>query len=346
MFGDDNKPTGSSNVDDNSSSKGMLRTSQYGGPSEERPRKGQMDWVIGIKGISDFRSWLFKFKTGAALYLSKDVYSKKEERSLAWTNALLKAASMGNFEEMCQLIELYCSAGIECEAILKKLEERFLPALDIDRKKAGAAFMAFKREDRSLHTALKDLNLLMLECAKYDYRPEDTTVILKLEGLLMPAELPTFRMYLRNEDSSLSMRERTLAALEALGKDLEDCHSGERDGPFFAGGAFNKGKKKNGPRRSGFIPNSQRHNQQLQNTSQKHDTSNRQREDRKPCSRCGSKKCPLARGEEKTKCFAHNKTCNKCHRQGHFESVCKSKQTASVAVETAKAQANKEADSF
>ena len=42
------------------------------GDRENRIRKGQIDWVVGLERASDYKSWSFKFKMGAEIYLSKD----------------------------------------------------------------------------------------------------------------------------------------------------------------------------------------------------------------------------------------------------------------------------------
>ena len=136
-----------------SSSPPRNTTQQNGSPSEDRGkvRKGQIDWVIGIAKATDFRKWSFKFTVGAKTYLSSDVYSDREERRYAWLMALIRAATLGGFEEMNNLIELYDSDGLRCEALLKKLEEAFMPVIEVERRKAVSAFMAYERGRKSLN---------------------------------------------------------------------------------------------------------------------------------------------------------------------------------------------------
>ena len=79
-------------------------------------------------------------------------------------------ASLGGFEEMNDLIELYDNYGIRCEDLLKKLQDKFLPALDLEKKKAANSFMTFMRGKLSLMEASKKLRVVILECNKYGYK--------------------------------------------------------------------------------------------------------------------------------------------------------------------------------
>lgn len=334
MAGDKGPNKASSSEDNVDGSSNGMQTLQIGGPSEDRPRKGEMSWIPSIKKPGDIRSWNYKFRTGAGLFLSEKVYRDNAERKLAWETALLKAAS--EFDEMCQLIEIFSTAGYDCEALLNKIVEHYVPSLEIDRKKSAARFMAFSRGNLTLHTALKQYNLLLLECKKYDFDPGDVTVCTKLETLLKPEEMVMYNLYLNMQPAGTSIRQRAFGAVEALGKAKEDCKETETDGPFFAGGAYNKGKKLK-ERRSGYDPNDAHRKAKGSNFQQPSGG--------KTCTRCG-KRCPLANGGDKTKCFAFEKKCRKCDKLGHFESMCKTKKTAAVAVEKAKEQAAEKGDSF
>ena len=285
-------------------------TSQHnGGPAEGRIRKGQIDWVPGITKAVEYRLWSFKFKAGANTYLSKEVYSKAEERRWAWINALIIAATKGGFDEMVHLLELHDSNGVRCEEVLQKLEEKFLPAQDTERKKASSAFMGYQRRGKSLVQSVKELRVLVLECKKLGYSPDDQTLITKYESLLMPQEMPLYRLYIKNDDSTAGDISKTIKALEDLGKDAEGARPEEmmdfEEG--FNGGAFQKRK----PMRKGFIP--------------KKDTPNEIKKTNL-CGSCG-KHCPASRGEGKEKCYAYGKECDKCHKKGHFKSVCRTKST-------------------
>lgn len=324
------------NVDGSNSSNGGMQISQNGGPRGDRPRKGEMAWIPNIKKPADIRSWNYKFRTGAGLFLSDKVYDDTAERKLAWEMALLKSAA--DFEEMCLLIQLFSNAGYECEDLIDKLVSHYLPSLDIDRKKTAAAFMAFARGRLSLHAAVKEYSLMLLECKKYDFDPGDIAVCAKLEALLKPEEMVSYKLYLNMQPAGMSARLKSFSAIEALGKDQEDCGQDETDGPLFAGGAFTRGKKSR-ERRSGYDPKEGHGG----NYHQQH-SNNQQGQETKPCVRCG-KKCPLARGGDKSKCYAYDKKCRKCDKLGHFESMCKSKKTAAAVVDKAKAEAAKRGDS-
>jgi len=127
----DNLPPVYDNVEDGSSSgNGGMHSSHIGVPSEDRPRKGEMSWIPAIRKAGDIRSWQYKFRTGSGLLLSVKVYRDKAERKVAYESALLKAAA--EFEEMCQLIELYSDAGLACEELLDKIVNHYMPSLDID----------------------------------------------------------------------------------------------------------------------------------------------------------------------------------------------------------------------
>lgn len=307
-------------------SKGYKASLNIGGPSEDRAgriRKGQLDWVENIDKPSDFRSWRYRFGIGARIYLSKEVYPNEEDRQSAWLMALIKAGS--KFPEMCQLIELYDNAGSKCEEILKKLADRFLPADDIDRKRATAQFMAYVRSRQSLLEATKGLKLVLLECQKFGYTPDNETVKAKFESLIRPEERPMYRLYLKNEEEDDTGYGQVLQAVEALGKDQEDASKGSSGvSTDFAGGAFSHGskeKKHRDPRRKGFLPRSGDGKSATQ-----------------ICDRCG-KNCPFTRGQDKTKCYAHDKPCKKCGKKGHFEKMCKTKLIVGTALEKAAAKA-------
>jgi hypothetical protein len=297
-------------------------SSHNGGPSEERSsvRKGQIDWVAKISKPTEYKSWVFKFKVGAATYLSKELYPNNQERRYAWLNALIRAASLGEFEEMNHLLELYDSDGVQCEDILGKLEERFLPAMEVEKKKATTAFMAYARGRKPLSQATKELKVIILECHKAGYKPDVETVKAKYESLLLPQELPLVRLYQKNDDGDGSELDKLIRALEGLGKDQEGVHANGNGVvlPEFAGGAFKK-KGSAGPRRKGYV-----HWQEL------HQRSDKTSKSVKTCESCG-KACPMTRGEPKEKCYAYGKECRKCGKKGHFESKCRSTTKASAA---------------
>lgn len=175
-----------------------VKNSHNGGPSV---RKGQIDWVPAIKNVGELRLWLIKMSAGTRIFLSKEVYPDEEERRWAFKYACIHAASIGHFDEMVLYIELLDADEITCEKLLKKIEEKFLPAQDIERKKSSAAFMAYTRRGKSLSEAVKELKVLVLECKKLGYSPDKETLITKYESLLASQELPLYRIYLKQDDS-------------------------------------------------------------------------------------------------------------------------------------------------
>lgn len=282
-------------------------------------RKGQIDWVSSISKPSDFKSWEFRFRAGASVYLSEKVYPDAEERRSAWLFALIRAAQLGAFEEMLQLLELYHNNRVCCENLLEQLGKRFTPAIEVEKKKATKKFMDFERGRKSLLDAVKDLRVTILDCQKYGFNPCDETKLVKYESLLLPSEVPIFKLYIRKEGNSPTSLEEYIKGIEDLAKDQETtCKSNAEESlggnQLFAGAAFrrNTTKEKKVPKRKGFVNE--------KTTDTKPDT----------CTRCG-KKCPATKSGDISKCYAYNKECNKCGKKGHFGEVCRSKKIANLA---------------
>ena len=309
----------------------MVKTknSTSGGPSEEshsQVRKGQVDWIPSISRGSEFKSWRFRFAMGAGIYMTKEVYPAGKERRFAWQVALLRAATMGGFGEMLQLLELWDCEGIYCEELLERLERHFLPSTEAELKTAMQQFVAFSRGRRSLNQAVNDLKVILLQCQKLGYRPDPLTKQLRFEALLSAGEIPMLRMYeerearLQGEEGRVPLGTKPtddakayevfMNALQALAIDQEQKvqvdASTQGTGPF-AGGIFDRrgdGKKAHHkPKRTGY---------RACDTTQE-----------KPCQRCG-RRCGAVRGDDKEKCPAIDKECRKCGKKGHFESVCRS----------------------
>ena len=291
-------------------------------------RKGQLDWVCPIEKASEFKSWAFKFGMGAKVYLSALLYPNDEERHFAFMIALLKAASQGKFAEMEQYLELLNATGVRAEALLPALEKKFLPSKEIERKRATLKYLGYTRERKPLHEALKDLNVLYLECIKYGYDPGHPTHIARIESLIYTADMPIFRLYL-NKESSVegSELEKTLRAAEALAKDQENTsvsatHS--QGGPQFAGATQDRSKRNEGHRREFRKNHRKGHPADKQATASS----------KKTCTKCGNGNCPtLLKNSEGKPCFASGKKCNVCGKEGHYGKVCrkKGKNLASVA---------------
>lgn len=293
----------------------MGDNSHIGGPSEDRScriRKGQIDWVVGLERASDFKAWSFKFKMGAATYLSREVYPNEEERRYAYINALIRASSLGKFQELCDHVELLDASGVRCEGLLERLEKRYLPAMDVERKRVSSSYLSFTRGKASLLESFTALQKVLLECHKYGYDPGTETERTKLEQLVLPEDWPIYRLYLERERAKgdkQSELECTRNAVEALGRDQEDKrkNSNQSSGtpPFV--GSTQRGKE---PRRKGHPER-----------KGKSESSGKQKG--QPCERCG-KHCPATRGEPKEKCYAFGQECNKCGKKGHYGSVCRS----------------------
>jgi hypothetical protein len=276
-------------------------------------RKGQIDWITPISKPAEFKSWAFRFKMGASVYLSKQVYDIETERVCAWQIALQRAATLGNFTEMNQLLELLHEDGVECEDLITHLEKRFLPALEIERKKAMQEFQSFTRGKKSLMQAVKDLKVVLLECYRQKYKPDDDTVILNYESLRSPTDLPIFRLYQTRFQSGATMT-KFLTALEELAKDQEGQKpDSQQGGAPFAGGAVNsQGNGAAGKRSS------------RRGGRQKGYRGAGDQDEAKKCKYCGHGNCPALNGDEKDRCPAFGKQCLNCGKKGHFKSVCRS----------------------
>ena len=271
-------------------------------------RKGQIDWISPISKPSEFKSWAFRFRMGAAVYLSDTVYDIEAERVCAWQIALQRAATLGSFDEMGQLLELLHEDGVSCEDLLTSLEKRFLPALETERKKAMQQFVSYARGKNSLMQAVKDLKVVLLECRRQKYKPDDETVIMKYESLLSANDLPIFRLYQTRFQEGTAM-ERFLTALEELAKDQEgQQQDANQGGPPFAGGAVSS--------------NGNRGNRQ--GTKLKGYRGSGDQDEGRKCKYCGHGNCPALNGEDKESCPAFGKPCLNCGKKGHFKSVCRS----------------------
>jgi hypothetical protein len=311
---------------------------QSGGPSEERTGeeklRGQLEWVPILSNAKDFRSWLFKFRAGAKIYLNERVYKVEEERNEAFEYALLRAADKGGFKEMCCQLELLDHKKIRGDERLKRLEKRFLPALETEEREASEALDNFKRGGKLLSTAVHELQDIVLRCHKAGYEPESKTVINRLKSLVKPTEYFQFEVLLQSEREG-DAEEKTVNALERLARINERAappsdapqlagmaEAPPSDAPQLAGRAANLNVKdrNKGPRRNGYG-----------NPPVEAPPSG-------TCDRCGVKRCPCSRGADKEKCFAFNKICTACGKPNHYSTVCRkpqlNKASAAAAIES------------
>jgi hypothetical protein len=302
-------------------------TSQYGGPSEDvqgyaKVRQGQIDWVPAFEKTTEFRTWLFIFRTGAGTYLSKKVYPDAEERKFAWLNALLKAATLGKNMELVRYLDLCDRNGTKCESLLKKLEQKYQPAIEREEQKATESLLMYLRGNKTLTDAVKELNERVLECRKLGYDPDEKTLIKKYETLLTQQERPLYRLYSETYAEGGTDFETTVRVLEKLGRDQEPDKTREHgSGPVFAGHANARQNKQKKHHRHGYAEN---RNERAEVTN---------------CQRCGSHKCKSMQSGNKEDCNAYDKDCKKCGKKGHFFKMCKTKnakRNAAAAVTEAK----------
>jgi hypothetical protein len=295
---------------------------------------------------------------GAGCYLSPDVYTKPAERRCAWQIALLHAANEGKFEEMKQLLELLDADGVTCEGLLVRLQQRFMPSVELELRKAMQQFVAFTRGKRSLLQAVKDLKVLLLECQKRGYRPDSMTLTLKFESLLPQSDMPIFRLYQDREarrdslsrpgtaSSASSTSSAPRVSLETTNspteKDAEDGtvrDDNEFDVFMRALEALardqeeQKGKVDGGkqdlPFGGGAFDGQREKDGRRPGRKPKRSGyrggdrgDGKDAKDSKSCPNCG-RRCDAMKGKGKDKCPAVDKECHKCGQKGHFGFVCR-----------------------
>ena len=175
---------------------------------------------------------------------------------------------------------------------------------------------------------------MLLECNKQGYNPDPDTTVAKYESILLPHEMPLYRLYFQNLKAETNSRssqastlnakaaaEQRIQAIESLGKDQEGSKEPSNESiPPYAG-IIRRQKFNTGPRRLGF-------NHEKQDNTDSHEPVKQGK-----CKRCG-KQCPATKGQGKEKCYAYGKECRKCNKKGHFESACLSKKGSSKAAAT------------
>jgi hypothetical protein len=274
-----------------------------------------------------------KFEMQEEMFLSEEVYPVKKKRDIAYLNALLRAATLGNFTEMEDFLYLMHKEGKCAEELLKGLEAHFLPSMETDRLRAAAAFENFERGKLGLLEAVRQLGAILLECNRYGYKPDAMTVEIHYKKLLTPTEKINYPLYLNQVPSSITNdKERMVKALEMMGVILEDAKPKQQndgsglDFAGYAGGGRrgNRGKGgQQGPRRWGLGQQAPKAPAQTQAPRQQP-----QGQQQKACRDCGFTTCKsLQPGQGKAACKAHEtgQTCNYCGREGHFASTCRIK---------------------
>ena len=295
-----------------------------GGPSEERrgPKQGELQWVPALERRGNFRLWLFQFRSGADLYLSKDVYPAPAVRRLGYLNALTRAATLGKNEELLLELELLHTEGHECEDLLEKIVKIYQPQDVLLKQRAGEELLAFRREGK-LGEALRKLNTLVLECKKAGYRPDVETLCLKYKSLLRKDEIALFEVYFakdeQNDDETNDQRMRRV--MEAYARDREGILK-QQEQAGFAGAAFGQQGSRNNAngrgrggqrgRRSG----GRRHGYLGGDSKQQGSGGNN-----KGCSKCGSSSCKSLSSGKASDCYYFKLKCNRCKATGH-KAVC------------------------
>jgi hypothetical protein len=291
-----------------------------GQPVEERRvRQGDLSWVPAVSEKGNFRVWYIKFKNFAKSYLSTEVYPNAEARRDGYYNALMKAADLGANDQFVLDLDLYDSAGIQCEALLEKMKLKYMPRDAHEALRLSKEFYAFNR-DGKLGESIAQLNLLLLECRKAGFTPDDECILMKYRHLLRREEIPIFEMYLARDSLSgkrplgESDAEQTKRVIELLALDKEGIPKKQESGGF-AGGAFSKesgkgkGKQNKEPRRAGFSGGN------AEQTGA----------NKTECSKCGRPNCKSLKTKNMSDCNAHNKECSKCKETGHYAKCCKKK---------------------
>ena len=94
--------------------------------SEDRNRcvrQGELQWVPGLKKNGNFRLWFFQFRNGAETYLNREVYPNPESRRYGYLNALRRAATLGDNEELMIKLKIYDSYGLYCDDLMCRIQQ-------------------------------------------------------------------------------------------------------------------------------------------------------------------------------------------------------------------------------
>ncbi len=264
-------------------------------------RTGQMkiDWIRPLKCAKDIKQWSPHFLRCAKIWAPQEAFKSKETWAQHFHVCVTHAAETGDFKELIQMLELWYEDGVRGEALIKAMERHFLPTMEAEKRRAMELFTQFRREKRSLLQAVKDLKLVVLECRKNGYKPDKDTLKLKFESLVLPADIPTLRIYEFKEGHTLDDADEYevhMRAVERLAEDLELRKPDSRGGLPFAGGG--KGNDKKPKRKGDKAPKGAAD------------------ESAAKCPSCGHATCQGLTGKGKGKCPAAGQECRKCHQKG------------------------------
>ena len=180
--------------------------------------------------------------------------------------------------------------------------------VQIERQKAMRDFSSFTRGSRNLLQAVKDLKLVLLECHKQKYKPDDEMVIMKFESLVPRTDFPLLNLYQMKVDQTGTKLEVFMRAIEdlAIHQDGPTPQLPSQGGAPFDGatGAAGGGGRRGTKNRSKGFRGGQ------DSGSSK-------------CKNCGIASCPAMKGEGRDKCHAYNKECKNCNKKGHFAATCR-----------------------
>ena len=277
-------------------------------PSYSKPKQGDISWIPAFDE-KQIRMFFFLWNMSSPLYLSKKEYPDEKLRRIAYSHALAQAGVKGKNYEMVGDIELWHESGYFCEKLVEKLKEKYMPTVVLQKKKVVQEFFAFQRDGSKLSEAVRKLSSKVLECRQVDYKPDEETIALKYESLLLPAEVPMYQVYLNQTDEieGQSRAERVRFVMETFARDKEGPEKKQQKELFCGSAHAEKDKSGRNPKRLGYRSNK---------GNEKHGNG-------PECSYCGDKNCKALQSKKKEDCKAHGKTCGKCGLKHHLTHVCK-----------------------
>lgn len=260
--------------------------------------------------------WHFIFKNGATIYLSEAVYAGQQHlRPSAWVAALMRAAAMGEWQEMQQDVRAFSVSGKECEALLAALDAKYNKSELLLQQKALQHLTTIRRDNRSLTESMTALRRAIIECRNHKYNPDNATLMLALHRMVRPEEYLNAEVHAMQRGDDCNDAEAMIDVLYDIGLKV-DAMSGsvKQGGPGFGGGTTHgrqggngqgnkKGNKK--PKRGGYVPDA---NGVVPGG------------ERKGPSRCN--KCGKDAHTNGKPCPAESQTCNTCGEKGHFFIRC------------------------
>ena len=280
-------------------------SNSHGGPSEDlggtKFKAGDVSWVLGYRKGSDFRAWKFDFDIGSTCFLSCRVYSNEEERAAMYSYALLRAARIGDNDDMHRQIQLLVKAGYKTEDLLERLTEYYDRGLEAERNIARKNLFKYKRVG-SLTLALKEMHECYLECLHKGEMTDDTTLVRLYDMLLEQKEISWYRMYKHSMDSESGECESMYVrrVIEKIARDVEGLI------PDKAGDRNSNYRNRQEPFGGGAETQTRQH----------------QLKHRFPCRKCGDRNCKWFKSKRNEDCPGSKATCEYCKGRGHLARAC------------------------